>query len=326
MTARLTALSVRAAAVAAGEAHEAHLDDAGALDDADVMAGPANVMYQRPGAGTLALRVAGRRQRGASGAGSDLSDGGGGGGGGSARRGQSTSPRRRGRLASRSESTSPTRGGRGRAGSVLSPEGGGGGGSAAAPPRTDRGPPLCTAWASGMCPKPAEACARRHYFVSLEEATSKDAVRAQDEMVVERAVFRAVSEREVCLERLRLAALEAKEEFDEHTSVVAATYDDVCDVLHAVNKLRVLSVRVVEAVAAWRVAETARRKRAAVVESGPVVRSYTVRIMVRGRQLYRGSPALVTKLKRMQVRRPHAVTALPCSACATGSFFSISFF
>lgn len=173
------------------------------------------------------------------------------------------------------------------------------GGRLVIPANPDHCPPLCLDWAALRCPNTGSACTGRHYFVSVPERTTYNKLNTATDMLAERAVVHCITEREECMQRIHESVSLAQERFRSHDGGVRP--EDVAPLLSDLNQMRIISVRVVEAIATWR--KVAERRRAEIIASmkeQDVNRrvGFTVRIEVVGNQIYPKSPAFDSKLKK----------------------------
>ena len=173
------------------------------------------------------------------------------------------------------------------------------GGRLLIPADPDHVPMLCQDWAALRCPLTSSTCTRRHYFVTHQEREVYKKLNTATDMLVERAVVHCITEREECMERIHRSAAAAQRRFQEHDGDVQPEH--VAELLSDLNQMRIISVRVVEAIGTWR--KVAERRRAEIIASLKEKKvnerqGFAVRIEVVGGQIYPKSPAFTSKLKK----------------------------
>ncbi len=198
---------------------------------------------------------------------------------------------------------------------------------------------LCWDWVLAKCLGIGFKCPNnhRHFFISESERSHALRSRMLEDAVLERTVVSTITEREALVDALKDAVESKRREFLESTTVRQVTQADMADVLAIMNErelvyiggvrvcvcacvcvlcvcvcivcelccvcdvlaVRVVSVKVIEAIERWRHVQEARAKakaRAATFSKsgGKVMRMFSVRLLVTGAELYGASEAFST--------------------------------
>lgn len=162
-------------------------------------------------------------------------------------------------------------------------------------------PPFCEDWGLRQrCLK--KDCPGRHFYISSQEAHDWQHRRAESDAALEMNVLEAISSREQLIATLREETENCRRKFQDHLSGHVQT-DDVGSLLFLLNKLRISSVRVVEAVVKWRKRgemEFANTGGAASTFENSFLKPYgwVVKMGYYGERLYPGSKAFRSKVRR----------------------------
>ena len=94
------------------------------------------------------------------------------------------------------------------------------------------------------------SCPLRHYYISQVESDEKQRWQQSKNAALEMLVLKWIVQRETLLEVVAKEAQESQQRFQQHTR--ASQYQDVEELLNLCNVLRLMTVRVYEAIQVWR--------------------------------------------------------------------------
>ncbi|ETW08615.1 hypothetical protein H310_01156 [Aphanomyces invadans] len=156
---------------------------------------------------------------------------------------------------------------------------------------------LCRAWVLMQCHVPM--CPQRHYFISHQERDAMKKWQLATEATLELDILRAITARELMVERATAVASKAMTKYMANLHV--ETSKQVQKLVMALSGLRLVTVHVIEAIEKWRkhIQLMGRMSTLHTTEADEVKYGWSASITVTtGKLLYKGSNAFHSKVKR----------------------------
>ncbi|OQR98997.1 hypothetical protein ACHHYP_07335 [Achlya hypogyna] len=166
------------------------------------------------------------------------------------------------------------------------------------PSRATAVPLICRAWVLQQCHVPQ--CAKRHYYISHAERDALTRWQEATEAQLDLDALKAITGRELLLDRARAIGVKAMSKYQGN--MMAESTKQVQKLLGLLQALRLANVLVIEAIGRWRnhAQASGRLSLLHTASEGEEAKlGWSVSITVfTGRQLYKGSNAFVSKVKR----------------------------